>query len=723
VLKPQVYAPGESTVKKDENHSKGGGGGGGGGSSSKSADRKKKKPSRSEKHAAAAAAASADLGYHGQGFTVRDHAWFVSQGEVTYASPPIPQLETLYVQVSCEEACRQAGIEMTRQMRVQLSEATLASLHHCIGGDHERGEIDRTVLSLCDNGDTRACALFQSEKGTAESIRVVSTRFIKDGECLCVYMGTLREVDSVPESSMGRGVSRNGDAFYEISREVLPADYTGKNLILETNTHGNEARFFRDARWDELEISPNVECRVGWNHAMGLPFLALVALADIEKHRELFVDWGEDAWSLHARSHLHRSAHKSWRMHERMLQIQRELARRGVEPYASHKTVPIEADIPFEEWHNKPVALPPVAAAPAAASSAAPSSVAAGSPAVIAGSDADGAAASAAAAVTPMDTSEDDTGAAAPRDCGQNNNEPAAAAAPAASTTTTATAVGAAASSAAVPAAASSSSAPLLALHTSRRSRKQAHRPMRRTLPQHPAPTFVLRNTRAVFENCGVPQLTACDYSLLDADVRAALKSVAAVTPPPRLSNSLRASLQAVLETGRSPKAAVYEVLSTKHPARFYSPPDSACYALLARETIQAREPIGVYVGRVHNAEMFHEQYGEEDRIKQVYAYSMSKELFAASYTGPALVCESLSGGGNEMRFVNDVWCRRGGERCKNADASLYFDTARIDQNGQPMPVMVICANRVINKGEEILTDYGTGVSYAQENTCTHAPP
>jgi hypothetical protein len=43
---------------------------------------------------------------------------------------------------------------------------------------------------------------------------------------------------------------------------------------------------------------------------------------------------------------------------------------------------------------------------------------------------------------------------------------------------------------------------------------------------------------------------------------------------------------------------------------------------------------------------------------------------------------------------------------------------ARSDQNGQPMPVMVICANRAIKKGEEILTDYGTGVSHTQENTC-----
>jgi len=244
--------------------------------------------------------------------------------------------------------------------------------------------------------------------------------------------------------------------------------------------------------------------------------------------------------------------------------------------------------------------------------------------------------------------------------------------------------------------------------HHGHQGRKKAHPhpPMRRTQPQppEPEPTFVLRNTRAVFDNCNVRQLTACDYSLLGADVRATIQAVASVTPPPRMSHAQRSALQAVFETGRSPKAAVYEVLSKKHPARFYSPPDGACYALLARETIQPREPIGVYVGRVHLAEVFHEQYGEEDRIKQVYAYSMNSELFPKAYTGPSLICESLSFGGNEMRFVNDVWCRRGGERCKNAEATLFFDTAHDN-----MPVMVICANRLINKGEEILTDYGSG--------------
>lgn len=179
---------------------------------------------------------------------------------------------------------------------------------------------------------------------------------------------------------------------------------------------------------------------------------------------------------------------------------------------------------------------------------------------------------------------------------------------------------------------------------------------MPRTMPPPSSrghrPTFVLRNTRAVFDNCGVQLMPMCDYSGIDETTRAQIQAVS--SPSNLRSGTLKASLQDVLETGRCPKAAVYEVVSLRHPARFYTSPDFATYALLARETIQPREPIGVYIGKVHLAEPFHDNCKPEDRIKQVYAYDMPTDLFPPAYKGPPLVCESLSIGGNETRFVND---------------------------------------------------------------------
>lgn len=519
-------------------------------------------------------------------------------------------------------------------------------------------------LRQCEHGVVRGCGLYQSDKNDIDSIKVVTNRFIHDREIITIYMGRLIETEQFEAEYGGR--ARFHVSSYDIKRESLPTDYTGPDLMLDTNLYANEAKFIRDARWDDHEISANVQCRIVWNHARGIPFVAIVAIGDIAEGAELFVDWGDAAWSTHARGKLHRMAHVSHEQHFRLRQLQQELAKRGVEPYASDvaKRPRITDDVAFEDFHFADDDDEP---APAAASSSkstkkkANKSTSSSSNVQIRGDE-----------VVNTDTY-------------------------------------AAAAASSSPAASSSSPS-----HPRR---------LEGIMSRHPppanaagtAPTFVLRNTKHVFENCGVELMERCDYTGLSPActaswVKAAGKNCSVA--------NLKPSLKTVLETGRCPKAAVYEVVSLRHPARFYSPPDAAIYALIARETIEKNEPIGVYVGKVHEAAPFHGDYTPEDRIKQVYAYDMNASLFdgilnpgtaasaaaAASFQValPDLVCESLSIGGNETRFVNDSWCRRGGTKSKNAEAAPEFDP--IHGN---MPVMVIRATRRIQKGEEIVTDYG----------------
>jgi hypothetical protein len=173
--------------------------------------------------------------------------------------------------------------------------------------------------------------------------------------------------------------------------------------------------------------------------------------------------------------------------------------------------------------------------------------------------------------------------------------------------------------------------------------------------------------------------------------------------PKKQLLDPRRQCMRAVLESGRTPKCSVYEIVSFLHPARFLNVPDCPSYALLAREKIYKNDAIGTYLGSVHQADLFHADYNENDLIKQVYAYDMNKELFqsAVSEPGPSLVCESLSIGGNETRFINDLWCRSG-KNIKNAEAEPLFNPL---DSGKP--IQVIRATKQIEKGDEIISDYG----------------
>ena len=179
--------------------------------------------------------------YQGQGWTVRDHSWYPGQVCIEYASPPIRHLRSKYAEITCEDACQQAGLTMTREMRVDLRSETKRRLQACLSSDHEKGETDKTVLALCERGEVRGCALFQSDRSDVDSIKVVTTRFIKDREIITIYMGRLVEADKFHADYGDR--SLYNVSSYDIRKEDLPPDYSGPPLLLDTNVCANEAKF------------------------------------------------------------------------------------------------------------------------------------------------------------------------------------------------------------------------------------------------------------------------------------------------------------------------------------------------------------------------------------------------------------------------------------------------------------------------------------------------
>lgn len=117
-------------------------------STKKSTKKKPKGGAKSKSRARAGGRGGGFDEYHGQGYTVRDHAWFPDDSFIEYASPTIDHLESMYMAITCEDACQQAGLVMTREMKVDLTSDTIERLKRALSSDHERGEIDKTVLAL-----------------------------------------------------------------------------------------------------------------------------------------------------------------------------------------------------------------------------------------------------------------------------------------------------------------------------------------------------------------------------------------------------------------------------------------------------------------------------------------------------------------------------------------------------------------------------------------------
>jgi len=173
-----------------------------------------------------------------------------------------------------------------------------------------------------------------------------------------------------------------------------------------------------------------------------------------------------------------------------------------------------------------------------------------------------------------------------------------------------------------------------------------------------------------------------------------------------------------VIRSGDVPKASIYEVVSLRHPARFFTRPDQSAFALVATRSYGKLEAIGTYIGVFRDFDQFHKA-SDQHAMKQVYAYDCmaaqipgppNPHLSAAekarpvreqlSYRGGDLIVESLYYG-NEVRFMNDCYGRSGADATVNAHASIVWDRER------QWPCILVRATYPIAKGDEIVCDYG----------------
>jgi hypothetical protein len=154
-----------------------------------------------------------------------------------------------------------------------------------------------------------------------------------------------------------------------------------------------------------------------------------------------------------------------------------------------------------------------------------------------------------------------------------------------------------------------------------------------------------------------------------------------------------------MIMNGYTPKCTVAEVVALCHPVRYYTPPCVRAYAMIANDRIAKAEPIGIYVGT-----LWEENKSQCTRDKdQVYAYSISKQDIG--YKGPDLVVENKTAG-NECRFINDCFMRSDSDRSVNVTSALVWAPCK-DNPKNLIPCILYQATSIIQKGDEIVTDYG----------------
>lgn len=125
------------------------------------------------------------------------------------------------------------------------------------------------------------------------------------------------------------------------------------------------------------------------------------------------------------------------------------------------------------------------------------------------------------------------------------------------------------------------------------------------------------------------------------------------------------------------------------------SPEEALC--AVAAETIQAGEPIALYMG-----ELVAEHDPRFDDPSNMYLYELDlDELTARGYTSSVRLRVDASRKGSKARYINDKWGGGLAERTPNCVFQMVFDGERNE------PLVVFFASRRIPKGREIIADYG----------------
>lgn len=167
---------------------------------------------------------------------------------------------------------------------------------------------------------------------------------------------------------------------------------------------------------------------------------------------------------------------------------------------------------------------------------------------------------------------------------------------------------------------------------------------------------------------------------------------------------------RALLDGAAPSKVVMAEVMSSLHPVRWTTNPDTPAYALVVRRgcTIQEDEPVCLYAGRMWTRGDFVQRFGRSEL--QFYAYDVPLKWDGVDIVKsckdanlpkpPELVIEALEAGGIG-RFINDCWGRQGGTETVNIEPRVVWDAST------DTPAIVMTATKRITENEELVCSYG----------------
>ena len=129
--------------------------------------------------------------------------------------------------------------------------------------------------------------------------------------------------------------------------------------------------------------------------------------------------------------------------------------------------------------------------------------------------------------------------------------------------------------------------------------------------------------------------------------------------------------LEAVVTDSCSPRIHVMRARNPFNPVALLTPLSESPLCAVAAETIQASEPIALYLGELTDEISLE----SERRTGNTYLYALSRdEMSARGYTAPAQLRVDASRAGAEARFINDCWAPPGlPTRTPNCYAELIF--------------------------------------------------
>ena len=190
----------------------------------------------------------------------------------------------------------------------------------------EVGEIDRTVLKLCDGGHlTPKCAVYRildnNTTAADQQYTLVTKAALKQYEPVIAVMGSLRERDSYEAWCDGHRAIAMLHAI-DIDNAEMPPSYHGPPLLVDTSHYTNEVRFLRDPRFSHRQVEANVEARLVWHHQAGLPYVVFVTLQALPAGVELWKRWDVESREVAWRVQMKYAAKRSHCQHHYIAQLQ-----------------------------------------------------------------------------------------------------------------------------------------------------------------------------------------------------------------------------------------------------------------------------------------------------------------------------------------------------------------------------------------------------------------